>query len=280
MDTFMDKLSEKLTAQEMIQANAAAETEEMNRLKEQVQEYTQCLDRMKTISADIEKSCAEMAAPDLRDLKEELLQMWQETADALNQRVAEEISKGIADGLQQHTASEPVPDRTEEIRRDLADIKEQLADMPAPQPQQPVAVEIDQTEILENIKLLQQDQLDSLRSVIKAQMSGIKDGQAENLRDLVESNNTELMTQFGELKTNVETQLGGANEFVHKECVKVYRNVQAVIGEENIKQSENLDYILKPMSARVGTLMKISIAALICSVAGVALQVVNLLHLF
>ena len=34
MDTFMDKLAQKLTAQEMIKANMAADAEEMNRLKE------------------------------------------------------------------------------------------------------------------------------------------------------------------------------------------------------------------------------------------------------
>ena len=56
MDTFMDKLSEKFTAQELIKANAAAETEEMERLKAQVKEYTECLNRMQQICADMEQT--------------------------------------------------------------------------------------------------------------------------------------------------------------------------------------------------------------------------------
>ena len=35
MDTFMDKLAQKLNAQEMIKANSAADAEEMDQLKSQ-----------------------------------------------------------------------------------------------------------------------------------------------------------------------------------------------------------------------------------------------------
>ena len=43
MDTFMDKLAQKLNAQEMIKANSAADAEEMNQLKNQLREYDECL---------------------------------------------------------------------------------------------------------------------------------------------------------------------------------------------------------------------------------------------
>lgn len=36
MDTFMDKLAQKLNAQEMIKANSAADAEEMDQLKSQL----------------------------------------------------------------------------------------------------------------------------------------------------------------------------------------------------------------------------------------------------
>lgn len=39
MDTFMDKLAQKLTAQEMIKANAAADAAELSRMREQTAEY-------------------------------------------------------------------------------------------------------------------------------------------------------------------------------------------------------------------------------------------------
>ena len=46
MDTFMDKLAQKLNAQEMIKANSAADAEEMDQLKNQLREYDECLAQM------------------------------------------------------------------------------------------------------------------------------------------------------------------------------------------------------------------------------------------
>ena len=42
MDTFMDKLAQKLNAQEMIKANSAADAEEMDQLKSQLREWLEC----------------------------------------------------------------------------------------------------------------------------------------------------------------------------------------------------------------------------------------------
>ena len=46
MDMFMDKLAQKLTAQEIIKANTAADIEELNKLKNQIAEYNECLARL------------------------------------------------------------------------------------------------------------------------------------------------------------------------------------------------------------------------------------------
>jgi len=53
MDMFMDKLSQKLTAQEIIKANTAADTEELNKLKGQVKDYSACLDRLEQLIEEI-----------------------------------------------------------------------------------------------------------------------------------------------------------------------------------------------------------------------------------
>ena len=49
MDVFMDKLAQRLTAQDIIQANTAADTEEMNKLKLQIAEYHQCLAQLQKL---------------------------------------------------------------------------------------------------------------------------------------------------------------------------------------------------------------------------------------
>ena len=50
MDNFTDKLASKFNAQEMIKANAQAEANEMNRLKEQVAAYEAILTDMRKLN--------------------------------------------------------------------------------------------------------------------------------------------------------------------------------------------------------------------------------------
>lgn len=49
MDTFMENLAQRLSAQEMIKANTAAEAEELNNLKVQVKDYHECLEQMQNL---------------------------------------------------------------------------------------------------------------------------------------------------------------------------------------------------------------------------------------
>ena len=72
MDTFMDKLAQKLNAQEMIKANSAADAEEMDQLKSQLREYDECLAQMqqvnkelKAINQEMEKLMSETIAPEV-----------------------------------------------------------------------------------------------------------------------------------------------------------------------------------------------------------------------
>lgn len=172
MDTFMDKLAQKLTAQEMIKANTAADAEEMKRIKNQLKEYENILDRMKQLVED--------ASDKLENAKVD--------GDEINRLVAEGIVK----------------------------ISEMQAD----------------TEGLEEI----QDTLDKLEQTIAS-------------------------------------KLESTNENIHKECVKVYRNVQASVVEENEKQSDNLRNSIHRVKGKVKAVLGVSIAALVISVVNLAFQI-------
>ena len=50
MDNFVDKLSQKINAQEMIRANAQAEASELQRLQEQVAQYEAILQDMRKLN--------------------------------------------------------------------------------------------------------------------------------------------------------------------------------------------------------------------------------------
>ena len=60
MDTFMDKLAQKLNAQEMIRANSAADAEEMDQLKSQLREYDECLAQMQQVNKELKAINHEM----------------------------------------------------------------------------------------------------------------------------------------------------------------------------------------------------------------------------
>ena len=94
MDTFMDKLAQKLNAQEMIKANSAADAEEMDQLKNQLREYDECLAQMqqvnkelKAINQEMERLMAETIVPEVTKLSEEgvaaLQKMQQENTEKL-----------------------------------------------------------------------------------------------------------------------------------------------------------------------------------------------------
>lgn len=171
MDTFMDKLAQKLTAQEMIKANAAADAEEMDKLRNQLKEYNDCLMKMQKLIAD----------------GEEKLKGAQVNGDELNRLVEESINK---------------------------------------------------------IQAVQAD--------------------------------TE---KLDELKQAIVEKLNESNESVHKECVKVYRNVQAATVEENNKQTESLKEELaigvKSLKGKLNAVIGVSIVALIASIASVVFQVLT-----
>ena len=187
MDTFMDKLAQKLNAQEMIRANSAAEAEELGKLKNQVAEYHECLTKL--------------------------------------QGVLDTGARKL-EGVQVNDA---------EVKTILTDLK------------------------------------DSLTAALKEQDASVE--------AKLEEQKTQLAAALTEQKTAVVAKLDENNENVHKECVKVYRNVQAVVVEENGKQTETLVNSVAALKGKLNAVLGVSITAMILALAGVVLQVLNLLNL-
>ena len=96
MDTFMDKLAQKLNAQEMIKATSAADAEEMDQLKNQLREYDECLAQMQQVNKELravnhamETLMSETIAPEVTKLSEEsvaaIRKMQQENTEKLQE---------------------------------------------------------------------------------------------------------------------------------------------------------------------------------------------------
>ena len=141
MDTFMDKLAQKLNAQEMIKANSAADAEEMDQLKSQLREYDECLAQMqqvnkelKAINQEMEKLMSETIAPEVTKLSEEgvaalqkLQQENTEKLEALGQQYTAKLeelqqSTGVLDELQKHV-DEKLSTTEENVHKECVNVQ-------------------------------------------------------------------------------------------------------------------------------------------------------------
>lgn len=315
MDTFMDKLAQKFTAQELIKANSLAETEEMNRLKVQVEEYTGCLNRMKQICVEMEqavetaKDKMDTAQLNTDELRDQLLEIWQTMQTSANENGTESVDSALlaeqmeemrtAQLAQMEALRNELDERIAVIKESQADQMESLRSMQSEHMESIRGMQQAQMDSInglkdaqvdgikglqdaqfENVRNSLEDQLDNMRSMVKAQINNLKsnqDGQIDGLKGALDKQNETLETTLGEMKENLESQLSGSNDFVHRECVKVYRNVQAAMGEENNKQIENLDYTLRPMSRRIIRTQKLAIAAVILSGISAVIQLLGVM---
>lgn len=206
MDLFVDKLSEKTTAQEIIKANTAADIRELNRWKVHAEENRECLAKMEAL---VDRGVEKMALS-LTDL-------------------------GILQGITRENA-----DRIKAMQESLESLGESV---------------------------------ENLRERIGDAETRFSTGMESVTRVLEEKKDTPSQDVMME-------KLDLVDENVHKECVKVYRNVQAVVQEENAKAGDELKLSVRENGKKARTAMVCAILAMLFSLAGVVLQILNMLHVF
>ncbi len=278
MDMFMDKLAQKTNAQEIIRANTAAETEELNRLRNQVAEYNECLARLQQL---IEEGAEKLQGP-------------QVDGSELNRLVEESIDK--IKSLQQDNAgleelTEQLTDRMDNMDRKMG---ERLISVSRSMDERFEFVDTSMDEKLSSIDRSLDEKLGGMDRMLDEKLSGMDKSLDDKLNDMdrslgeklrgVDRILTEKLEQFNSQEedkpdSNLEEKLSALNDNVHKECVKVYRNVQAVVVEENEKVSSSLSDIVFPvrdMNSKIGKVFVFSAAAFICSLVSVVLQILKM----
>lgn len=116
---------------------------------------------------------------------------------------------------------------------------------------------------------------DQLSELLRAQ-NELSEKQNTQMQELLESQKTILEELMGTQKTTLEELFHGAEDFNHKEAVKVYRNVQAVIEAELPKQTEEIKGAVREKNASKG-LTVIGILTLLGVIANVAIEVLRIL---
>ena len=197
----MDKLAQKISAQEMIKANSQAEAEEMQRLQMQVSEYEKILQEMRKLNYRN------------TELSEKLDLMIGDNAGKI-QNMKEEEQRLIA------------------ALRDLTD--EQTRNREA------------------ELERREEDRLERER--------------AEEARK---------QTDISAITDLLENKFQKSDDFVHKENVKVYRNVQAVVVDEIKRSVENAQSeqsaLKKELNGKLSKVLVISVISMLASAASVVL---------
>ena len=115
-----------------------------------------------------------------------------------------------------------------------------------------------------------------LQEISEESRKSLQEISEESQRKLEELQQSQL--NVDEIKNGIAETLQETNENVHKECVKVYRNVQAIVVEESGKQTENVNESVKLLKGKLKVVFGISVGALVCSVLGFVAQILDLLH--
>ena len=287
MDSFIDKLAQKFTAQEIIKANASAEAEELHRAREQVRQYEECLDEMKQVN-DSTKVALEQFAEFNQTAREQLEQALLVGVERINeaQVPTEGINELVESSLAQIKSIQYDTDSMKEeleksINDQIQDLKSQLMEqLDAQLSTIETSKEVTKAQFLA-MRELAEKQISTTKSQGDAQLVSLKtqgDAQIAAMREQSAAQLAALREQ-AESQSGLKTLLEGQNEqfmdYVHKENVKVYRNVQASVVEELNKQTESLGMQVTALTAKTKTLMAFAAASFgVSAVSTIALVVI------
>ncbi len=127
------------------------------------------------------------------------------------------------------------------------------------------------------------DEIKNILAGLKVQLAEFSKEQRDQLseivdkqRELIEEQNGRMQELMESQKTALEELVRGTEDFNHKEAVKVYRNVQAVIEAELPKQTEEIKNAMGEKNASRG-LAVIGVLTLVGVLANVAIEVLRIL---
>lgn len=300
MDNFMDKLAKRFNAGEIIKANAQAEARDMKRMQERTAEYERMMQEMRRLNlknVEVTEQVQQLIRCGIEQFEgygsgEELLgNKIDRTEEAVREETenvkaaVESIKNGVSDAsVRTDDGFYRLGGRLDEIERGVNDSFRQ-----------------NQQAVLDALKELEEkvgsgsgmeEAFERLETVISAGRYATE----ENIREM-----SELIRQAQESVQQMEESLRSTREIliatrmsveegqkhledhVHKENVRVYRNVQAVITDEATKKSRDIGTRLDQLENNVkknGGVKPLLVITLLLALASVGIQVAQILQLF
>ncbi len=263
MDTFMDKFAQRKKAQGMIDANAAADAANMEKLKRQVNEYELLLQEMRKVNLKTAENAGQMSKAIQAGIEKIEAFQADNAAHAGQEKILSEI-KGQLEilltevKLQNETLSAEIKKQNETLS---ADIKKQNETLSA-----------DIKKQNETLSAEIKKQNETLSAEIKKQNETLSAGIKEQQETLSGEMKEQMEAFLPELKKKVEEASKQSEDFFHKESVKVYRNVQAAMTEELNKQTEALTALQKESGKRQKAVLPLTIIILLLILADIAVR--------
>ena len=263
MDTFMDKFAQRKKAQGMIDANAAADAANMEKLKRQVNEYELLLQEMRKVNLKTAENAGQMSKAIQAGIEKIEAFQADNAAHAGQEKILSEI-KGQLEilltevKLQNETLSAEIKKQNETLS---ADIKKQ---------NETLSAEIKKQNETLSAEIKKQNE--TLSAEIKKQNETLSAGIKEQQETLSGEMKEQMEAFLPELKKKVEEASKQSEDFFHKESVKVYRNVQAAMTEELNKQTEALTALQKESGKRQKAVLPLTIIILLLILADIAVR--------
>ena len=145
---------------------------------------------------------------------------------------------------------------------------------------------------LRSVQNVQSESKDTLKTSLDSAIYGLKQDNRE-IVEFVQSMNTNLMASVNDpdkdkkeeeavakeeaRKQEIEERFKQTEDFMHKESVKVYRNVQAVVNEKMDRHADNVELGNKQLVAQVAQVKTVAVIAALLS--GIDI-IINVLKIF
>ncbi len=292
MDNFMDKLAKRFNAGEIIKANAQAEARDMKRMQERAAEYERMMQEMRRLN---------LKNVEVTEQVQQLIQCGIEQFEGYGR--GEELLFDKMDGN-----ADAIKEAVDHIRADVGTVRTDISDaaVKADDGFYRMGSRLDEIDrsLNDGLRQNQQSLYDALRvleekigtdssteealSRIETAVSSGRYVTEENLRELSEMvrNMEESLQSMREIlvatRISVEEGQKHLEEHVHKENVRVYRNVQAVITDEATKKARDIGTRLDQLESSAkknGGLKPLLLFTLLLALASVGIQVAQMLQL-
>lgn len=282
MDNFMDKLAKRFNAGEIIKANAQAEARDMKRMQERTAEYERLMQEMRRLNlknVEVTEQVQQLIKCGI-----EQIEGYGNAGELLEGKIdqTDELIKEEAQSLK--TAAEAAREEVQALCEDVSKLS-----VKADEGLSGVSGRLD--EIERAVEASFEQAFERLETAAAADRYATEEGLRE-VSGLVRQMEKSLRQNEEALKTvreilvatrmSVEEGQKRLEEHVHKENVRVYRNVQAVITDEATKKARELNTRLDQLESSAkknGGVRPLLIITFLLALASVGLQVAQILQL-